>query len=188
MAEMFTANFGVSEVQAASNAPIPSSYLGNYRFLSEQILQPVRREFGVALRITSAYRRGDQKAHGQGKALDFQCWVPDDKKLLEMWKWLGTHKTHAFGQCIYEPPAKDQNFAHIHVSMPGYNDATGQVLYEKSEGEYELAYLPSSPYTFTNYEIPTLDAVIAEAGAPDNRAALLAIGASIVVLLLYYFT
>jgi hypothetical protein len=139
MAMQLTAHFTLDEFEDASNAPLSAIGRGNALHFAAHLLEPLRRaacaHYGVSefpIIVTSFYRRGDDKAHGEERGVDFSVPGNDPALLRWMWIWLATHKPREFGQLIYE-----RN--HLHATTPGFNKQVGAVYEEKTEGRYTLA-------------------------------------------------
>jgi hypothetical protein len=126
-----SANFTVGEFQRASNRTLVLADLPAMELLVNQILQPVRRQFGE-VRITSFVRSGDTgRAHERGGAVDF---VPVEASMDMVFDWLCRFHAGAFGRLIHE---RD----HLHVTRPGPEPWAGHgvCLIEPVEGEYQFA-------------------------------------------------
>lgn len=106
--------------------------------------------------ITSFYREGDPRAHGQAEAIDFvplrvsrdfaHAWLA----MVNYTSKIATGKP-VFGELINEPPRRNlgETTGHIHGTIPGVG-GDGEVLIEVTEGNY----VPG--FRYENVLIPTL--------------------------------
>jgi hypothetical protein len=143
MSDQLTANYSLAEFQAVSSRTLTSIEVERARTFAINLLQPLRRAMGYAIRITSFVRHHDAASeHRDGGAVDFQpcrscqgTTIPQElfaSRLESMFQWLAMYHPQGFGTLIHE---RD----HLHATLPGRQGRTGVVLREPEEGRYELA-------------------------------------------------
>lgn len=142
MTTYLSANFTLEEFQAVSDVRLTPLHELRAQYFAGVILQPLRREFGWPIKLTSFVRAQDTgDVHENGDGLDFQpcrnCPEPPDatefaRRLETMFQWLAKYKAAEFGTLIDE-----RN--HLHITRPGSQGRVGYVLREPTEGSYVLA-------------------------------------------------
>jgi len=126
----WTANFSESEfIPAADINTIPAGARESLRRIAVDILQPVRNEIGVPLRITSAYRNPARNAavggaknsmHLTGQGIDVEPIPGTMDNFVKLWNAL---KKRNHDQLIWENATLQNVPSHIHLSyvVPGVN-------------------------------------------------------------------
>lgn len=105
-------------------------------YLASYILQPLRDRFG-SLRVTSAYRSAavnssvggsSSSQHLSGEAADF---MPAEKDIDTVFKWIVTESGLSFGQAIRERKSGNN---WIHISLPRLDGSNQQALVYDGKG------------------------------------------------------
>jgi hypothetical protein len=126
----WTSNFSESEfIPAGDINTIPAGARESLRRIAVDVLQPVRNEIGVPLRITSAYRNPAKNAavggakssmHLTGQGVDIKPIPATKENFTKLWAALGKRD---YDQLIWENATLQNVPSHIHLSyvVPGVN-------------------------------------------------------------------
>lgn len=158
---ILTVNVGASNM-ATFSPRFPKSEFGDFPDQYDENAAYFSRVLGHAsiflgpMTITSFYRPGDPRSHGQAAGVDF---VPHrvSRDFAHAWLAMANYTAKIwtgrpiFGELINEPPRRDrgETTGHIHGTLPGVG-GDGEVLLETSEGEYEPGF------RYENVIVPTL--------------------------------
>jgi hypothetical protein len=126
----WTSNFSESEfIRPGDFATIPAGARESLRRIAVDVLQPVRNEIGIPLKITSGYRSAAKNAaiggakksmHLTGQAIDVQPIPATKENFTKLWNALGKRN---YDQLIWENATLQNVPSHIHLSyvVPGVN-------------------------------------------------------------------